>query len=414
VHLDAQAEPDLATPAGFLSWALRVIPAQTKLVLGGVVIFAAASLVLGWTRNFSLAATIEIAVIILIFGVLLSAVSAAPARRFGAGGFLTWAVAVLFVGILALMTSSAFFGVPRAGTLIVSMVLRSYEPLTQLASSRPAITVPASATTLLSSLESEVRDEPTASDPRDIIQKLAGKPQLLVQGTLRLASADERRILAVSSLRIDSGTIITNGGDLTIEVNNLSSDNGSIRDFANPQQPRQNAGGLGGGRVTLIVYGTVSGRLSVDMRGQDGAPGSNGTNGSKGPKGARGDNASSGVVDCHRGAGAGGKGGTGTAGTNGGDGYSGGNGGVLIVRSASPERARTLIGDVLVEGGDGGPGGVGGKGGPGGDGGDGGSPVGLCSGGGPNGPPGDPGPDGISGKAGAKGSPGSVRFEPLP
>jgi predicted CDP-diglyceride synthetase/phosphatidate cytidylyltransferase len=67
---------------------LRVIPAQTKLVLGGVVIFAAASLVLGWTRNFSLAATIEIAVIILIFGVLLSAVSAAPARRFGAGDFL--------------------------------------------------------------------------------------------------------------------------------------------------------------------------------------------------------------------------------------------------------------------------------------------------------------------------------------
>jgi hypothetical protein len=57
VHLDAYAEPDPGTPVGFLKWALRVIPAQTKLVLGGVVIFAAASLVLGWTRDFSFGAT---------------------------------------------------------------------------------------------------------------------------------------------------------------------------------------------------------------------------------------------------------------------------------------------------------------------------------------------------------------------
>lgn len=411
VHIGHNEDQSAALPAGFIQWAMRVVPAQTKFVVGGGVVFAVASLVLGWVSAYSLATTLEIAVIIIIFGALVSALSATG--KSAVGSFLTWGLAVIFLGVLILFTSAAFFGVPQAGTLIVSRVLGSYEPLTRLTSSQPAITIPSSTTASIGSLAQEVRDEPTERDPRDIVQDLAHRPPLDIEGRLELSSPSERRILAVSTLRLANGTIVTNGGDLTIETNNLMSDNGSIRAFANPAIPSTDSRGTNGGRVSLIVYGTMSGGLTVDLQGQNGAQGRTGEEGIKGQKGAAGANAASGLVDCQRGAERGGKGGTGEPGSNGGDGYSGGNGGVLIVRTGDIERAKRVIGDAMVDGGSGGPGGPGGKGGPGGDGGDGGSPVGLCSGKGPNGPAGEQGPSGVAGKDGPKGAAGSVRFEPL-
>src|SRR5262245_13790430 len=100
------------TPEGLLSWAARVIPAQAKFVLSGVIVFAGAALVLGWTNRFSISLTFSIAVLILVFGLVASAISAAPKVLTGVGGFLAWALASLFVVLLVLLLTSAFFGIP--------------------------------------------------------------------------------------------------------------------------------------------------------------------------------------------------------------------------------------------------------------------------------------------------------------
>jgi hypothetical protein len=400
------------TPFDFLQYALKTIPTQTKFVLGGVLVFAGASLVLSWIREFSFGLTVSVVFSLLLVGLLTSALSATSRRaKSGVGSFLSWALAILFVALLLLMITSVFFGVPPAGAAIMSRLLGSVEILTRLQSSQPQISVPAGERRSLGSLPRQIRNEPVGADQASRIQDLASYPPLEILGTLELASASEKRVLAVSTLRFSAGSIVTNGADLTIETNNLISDAGVIRAFENLEKAPARAAGQNAGRVVIIVHGQISGRLSVDLRGQSGADGSSGAAGAKGPKGAGGANAASGLFDCQRGAEAGHKGGTGQPGKDGQSGFAGGDGGVLIVYASNVAAVQRVFGEPAVGGGIGGSGGVGGSGGAGGDGGDGGSPVGLCSGGGPNGAAGDQGPLGAPGKAGSNGKPGSFRFD---
>jgi hypothetical protein len=401
------------TPEWFLSWAIRVIPAQTKFVLSGVIVFAGTALVLGWTSRLSISLTFSIAVLILVFGLVASAISAAPKALTGVGGFLAWALAILFVALLVLLLTSAFFGTPPAGARLLARVLGSSEILTQIRSSARPIIIETGQIEAFSSLPRELRTEPSRTDIPARIQELATLPELIIRGTLQMTSPGEKRVLSASTLRFDGGTLLTNGGDLVIEVNNLVADNGSIRAFDNPEVAQPNASGRSAGRVTLIVHGTISGGLSVDLRGGRGGDGASGVDGGKGPKGQRGANAASGLFDCQRGAGSGGRGGQGQAGSDGKPGFAGGKGGLLIVRAADVEAAKRVIGTPLVAGGKGGNGGVPGRGGEGGDGGDGGSPVGLCSGGGPTGPQGERGSSGQPGRPGQEGDPGSFTFTSL-
>src|ERR1700733_15195254 len=107
----AQSPPQVNSPIEFIFWALRIIPRQTKFVLSGLVVLAAASLVLSWARQFSLWTTIGVAVIIIVFGLVVATLSAfINAERSGLlGGFLAWALALLFVAVLILLVTSAFF-----------------------------------------------------------------------------------------------------------------------------------------------------------------------------------------------------------------------------------------------------------------------------------------------------------------
>ncbi|MBK3404176.1 hypothetical protein H0176_22220 [Methylorubrum populi] len=399
-----------ATPGGLLHWASREIPAQTKLVLAGVIIFAGAALALGWTKQFSPGLTFAAALSILVFGLVASALSAAPKAISGAGGLLAWALSTLFIALLALMLSSTFFGWPPAGARLMARLLGSAEVLASLRSEAKPVVVERGRTETLSVLPDDLRSEPVSSDPAARVQELAALPVLTVAGTLRMSGPDERRYLSASELRLDGGSLVTNGGDLVVEVNNLVSDNGTLIATPTPD----GAAGRGGGRVLIIVHGRITGRLGVDLRGARGADGTPGSAGAGGGKGPTGDNAASGLADCSRGAGRGGKGGPGLAGGDGAAGRPGGNGGVLIVRAADLAAAKRVIADAVVTAGPGGRGGPGGQGGPGGPGGDGGSPRGWCSGGGPGGPQGDQGPTGRPGADGAAGADGSVKFEQLP
>jgi hypothetical protein len=406
--------PELPTgPWDFLKWAVDVIPEQTKFVLGGVVVFAAAALILGWIRDYSLWTVLGIAFAIIVLGLIVGALSAVSARsKRGLGSFLGWALSILLVVVLCLIISSAFFGVPASGAVIISRLLRSADPLTNQSSGSHPVIINSGDRVGLESLERALREEPSERDPYQRVLDLSKRPELELKGTLELPRG-ARGYLVASTLRIDGGAIVTNGSDLTIEVNNLIADSGTLKSFLNPETPLPGAPGASGGRIRLIVHGNISGRLVVDLRGQRGADGQAGQNGAKGPKGAPGDNASSGTFDCSRGAGRGRDGGMGVAGGNGADGLAGGNGGVLVVSARDLRVAKDVIGSPDVRGGAGGTGGAAGIGGPGGDGGDGGGPRGWCQGSGPSGSTGPKGPDGRAGGPGPRGAEGQVRFESL-
>jgi hypothetical protein len=186
---------------------------------------------------------------------------------------------------------------------------------------------------MLDSLPPELQEVLAKAERRDRIRDIAALPALAISGDLQLAHPNVPRTLVVSSLRLDGGTIITNGGDLTIETNHLSSHDGWIRSFADPDIPGSGLRGLDGGRVTLIVHGTMSGQLSVDLRGQKGADGNAGRDGAVGGVGPRGRSSATASASCLSPAGPGGKGLDGAGGTQGQDGFPGGSGGVLLVQA---------------------------------------------------------------------------------
>jgi len=402
-------------PGGFFAWAAKIAPKQTIFVAGGVLVFAGAALVLGWMRGFSPWTVLGITIVIIVFGLVvgaLSSLSATSKSLVRVGSFLAWALSMLFVAILVLMVSSVFFGVPAAGALLMSRLLATTEPLTRISSAVPPVIIKTGETTTLDSLAPQLTEEPPQRDPFKRVQEISKRPELDIKGTLTIGAV-RRAYIVASTLRMSNGRIVTNGADVTIEVNNFVSDQGSLKSFSNPEIPPQATGGSSGGKITLIVHGDMTGRLVADLRGQNGADGAAGTAGGKGSKGAQGDNASSGLFDCSRGAGRGGTGGQGGAGGDGANGFAGGAGGTLIVVANDVDTAKAVIGAADVRGGAGGVGGTAGVGGPGGDGGDGGSPVGLCSGGGPNGNQGPKGTDGKAGHPGPAGADGQVRFDTL-
>src|ERR1700680_3177899 len=80
-----------AEPAEFIRWAARIVPGPTKFVLGGVIVFAGVVLILGWVRSYSLWTVVGIAIVIVVLGLVvgaLSSLSASSRKLFGVGSFL--------------------------------------------------------------------------------------------------------------------------------------------------------------------------------------------------------------------------------------------------------------------------------------------------------------------------------------
>jgi hypothetical protein len=134
-----------------------------------------------------------------------------------------------------------------------------------------------------------------------------------------------------------------------------------------------NAGYHGQSAPSLTIYVRVikgGGKLTIDLRGQDGGSGGDGQDGGDGGPGAQGARASSSLFDCRRGPGKGGNGGPGGAAGAGGQGGAGGDGGNVTVITSDPSATTHLA--VLTSGGkpgspgkSGRPGSAGAAGGPG-------------------------------------------------
>jgi hypothetical protein len=384
-----------------LKLGLKHAPAVTKYAIGALVISTVTIAILSSeitpSRLFpSIAGVIAIGLVVALF-------SQIAARRFKGplGAFLAWSAAASYIIVTALFISSAFFGRPEGGAILMSRLLGSPQLIrsannvrVQITSDRPIGTIDEST---LRSIDQ--------SDDYERIAALAKHPNLEIVNSKLVGNPGDTRTILVNTLLLRNGGIVTNGSHLTIEAVRLVSDNGFIKSFENPSASMIGSDGRSGGTITLRIYGGISGTMKIDLRGESGAQGVDGSAGGGGPSGPPGENAASGLFDCRHGAGDGGPGGIGSPGQPGSPGRDGGNGGNLVLVSQQAALAEHILFSAV--GGAGGKGGQGGRGGPGGEGGPGGSAVGLCSGGGHSGPHGAEGPPGAPGKDGRAGSDGS-------
>jgi hypothetical protein len=392
----------------FFAWAKEYAPQTVALAVGALALLIVG--IFGLSSGFSLRDILLASLLVIAIGAIGAVLArlVAPRTRTGLGNVFAWAIALLVVAVLALLVASAFTGLLPQGTALVARILQ----IPGLIPVSDHLT-PINGPMRFDQLGDLVQPITTGDDAISRRQALAARGKLEIHsgGSLVIAGPGETRTLAVHTLILSNGTIVTNGQNLTIEVVDLISSNGRIVAFEGTQQ---NAGrpGRDGGSVRLVVRGRISGALSVNLSGERGADGSAGTAGLPGSAGREGDNASSGVFDCSRGAGAGGPGTPGQRGGDGEPGLNGGKGGSLVVEAADPASVRNAI-RFVATGGPGGAGGAGGAGGRGGPGGPGGSPRGLCSGSGPRGADGPPGLPGSVGRPGATGEDGTVAVGPL-
>jgi hypothetical protein len=392
------------SPGSWFRLGLKHAPRQTKFILVGVVAIAAATVVL--SSGFGLSVLVPAVLFVLVAGLFAALLSAFVASGGGPlGPFFGWGIVLLFFAVMVLFISSAFFGVPERGTILVGRMLKAPE-LVGRASAAPNAIRTVAAQTEIGMLPVDTRIPLYETDRYERVSELAKRPGLQIENTRIMMKGNEARVLHLHTLNLRDGGIVTSGGELTLEVVNLHSDNGFIRSFEDVKATN-GLPGTGGGHVTLIVHGKFTGVLAADLPGTAGSDGRPGSRGVRGSVGAPGDNAASGAFDCSRGAGRGRPGGKGGRGENGAAGAKAGDGGTLEIVAADPDAVRQHI-RFSARAGAGGAGGSGGDGGPGGPGGPGGSPRGFCSGSGPEGDTGPQGERGDDGQPGAVGSEGRV------
>lgn len=387
-------------------YAFRRAPVQARFLFGGYLLLAIAALVLA--SQVSLGSLGTTAAIVLASAAFVTLVVKALSRGDSspAAGFVLWTVVVLAVAVFALFISSAFFGVPSRGSVLVARAF-----------SLPELLVVKGGTDTGPLLSPENGAWPAAATvPLDVSgDRFDRLDALRKRPSLHLNAANPVRgggVVFVNTLELKGEAIVTDGQDLTIEAIKIRSESGGLRSIT----PATGGGAVGpgssGGRVTLIVHDRIVGRLTVDLSGSPGGIGADGRKGPDGAPGAPGSNSASSLFDCKRGPGRGLDGQPGQAGEDGQSGFPGGAGGTLVLAGPAPSILEAAVSRVL-SGGAGGQGGRGGLGGSGGAGGAGGRSSGLCSGVGPSGSAGPRGADGKPGPAGPSGSEGAVALRTL-
>lgn len=164
--------------------------------------------------------------------------------------------------------------------------------------------------------------------------------------------------------------------------------------------------------LILVVTKIEGGKLSIDLKGENGGQGGTGESGGDGGPGGVGIPGSHSLIDCKQVGGPGGKGGDGGQGGNGGVGGRGGNGGDVFLLDFDKSAKDHF--EISNPGGSGGPGGQPGAGGNPGSSGRGGQEARpFCSGGSP-GFRGTPGLPGAEGPAGDNGLPGRYFTTEMP
>lgn len=356
---------------------------------------AGAAIVLSW--RIAPSALVPTAVFILVLATIVALLVQALSRPTAyPSAVALWAMLIGCIAIAILFVTSAFFGMPERGAILVARMLKQNE-LAIVGGSDPAINLgPGTA-----GIPGGYRAEPDANGDRfDRISELSKRAPVILKGATVVLDAPSFHF---GTLRLEDTKLITSGQNVTIEAVRIdTAGNASIEAYASSLTP---AAGSSGGQLKLIIYDRVRGQLSIDLSGMSGAKGADGRNGVAGGGGAPGENSAQSLFDCKHGGGAGGPGQPGGKGEDGAPGLPGGDGGTLFFVAADPDRLFNSF-RFVANGGEGGQGGRHGNGGPGGPGGPGGHGGGFCGGGqaGPQGPPGSDGRDGAAGKPGNSGS----------
>jgi hypothetical protein len=394
------ADGDWSTPSGLFNKGMEFVPGPTKLVLGALVVFAAASIILAWARGLDVLIPVVIAIIVVGLVVALLPIAIRSARMGYLGEILAASLVVLFIATLCLFLSAAFFGTPQGGALILSHWLSAPELLPEQKSSGEPFAVSGAKpfTDLPSIMQMPIEDKVHRIDR---VIAIRNQPDLVLDGaSITLSGPDDKRVLSVRRLSLKNSNIVTNGGSLTIEADEVMSNGGNIISFVDGTTAPEGINGRSGGELTLRVDGGLQGILTVNLRGENGGDGKPGAAARAGAAGVEGSHSSSGAFDCSSGPGRGTNGQPGLSGGDGGAGGKGGSGGTMILVAANPT---AILSSIVFhnEGGSPGKGGAAGIGGAGGPGGGGGASGGYCSGRGQSGDAGQPGPPGKAGASGA-------------
>jgi hypothetical protein len=120
---NSETSPPGGTPMEIIRLGLRHAPLASKFVLGALVVFAAATVILSW--GHSLNSLIPAASAILVVGLLVALLARAVqwARIGWLGDALAIALVALVLGITCLFISSAFFGVPHQGAALLAALI---------------------------------------------------------------------------------------------------------------------------------------------------------------------------------------------------------------------------------------------------------------------------------------------------
>ncbi len=168
----------------------------------------------------------------------------------------------------------------------------------------------------------------------------------------------------------EGSRLVTEGRDLTIEVDEIVAEGGVIESFPEKREAGYGQAGRSSGSIRIRAR-KAQGHLTIISRGEIGGPGLLGTIGATGAMGSEGSPAKfwedPNNFLCQVPAGNGGQGGVGARGTTGGTGYAGGNAASVQVQIAEESDfvvSAEFIPGIGGRGGWGGPGGLGGPGGP--------------------------------------------------
>jgi hypothetical protein len=110
------------TPLDIFKLGLKHEPYATKFVLGALVVFAGATLVLSWGRGLSSLAPVVVFIIVVGLFIALLTSALKRARIAWLGDVLAIAFVAIVIGVIGLFVSSAFFGVPSAGANLLAVM----------------------------------------------------------------------------------------------------------------------------------------------------------------------------------------------------------------------------------------------------------------------------------------------------
>jgi hypothetical protein len=155
---------------------------------------------------------------------------------------------IFILSLMGLFVSAVFFGVPESGAVAIARLFDAPELLATGKDRAPLRVLPDQVKGVPTSLLRPL-DVPGKDDRFSRQEALRKQPSLSVNaGTWVVASGPgETSHIYVDVLDLENGTVLTNGGDVTIEANKIISGGGALRSFREDPAPLSTGKGRAGG-----------------------------------------------------------------------------------------------------------------------------------------------------------------------